>query len=253
MARYDSDSDRRYRRGTLYGANRSGRYDRSDDDRYGDRSRARYDRDDRLDDARDDLEREFDGYERESGPDRWDYAGRGPVDDVRNYPGRDPGIRDREYDDDRYANDRYARRDRSDRDTYRSTDRDDDSYLDDRYDRDYNRRYVRDFGDHNGYRGRYEGDTLAGRSRYDGPHAGVGPEGYARSADRMVEQVNERLTDDGRVDASRIQVTAEDGEVTLTGTVSDRAQKRRAEDIAESVRGVDDVHNRLTLRRDDDS
>ena len=68
----------------------------------------------------------------------------------------------------------------------------------------------------------------------------------------MIEQVNERLTDDGRVDASAIEVTAENGEVTLSGTVGDRGQKRRAEDLAESVRGVDDVHNRLTIDSDDD-
>ena len=244
MARYDDDND--YRRGTLYGANRSGRYDSDDRNRYGDRSRS--DRGDRLGDARDRLERNFEGYDQESGQDRWDYAGRGPEDDARNY-GRDPGIRDREQggrDTGRYRRD-Y---DRSDSDYDRNGGDRDESYLRDRYDRDYNREYVRDFGDHNGYRGRYEDDSFGRRSR--GQHAGKGPEGYTRSAERMVEQVNERLTDDGRVDASMIQVSADDGEVTLSGTVSSRSQKRRAEDIAESVRGVDDVHNRLTVRRDDD-
>ena len=249
MARYDSDTrydaDRRYRR-------------TGDDDRYARQTRSRFDRDDdRLDDARRNLRDEFEGYDREDGRTRWDYAGRGPDDDARNY-GPDPGIRDRKGAG-RSRSSRYGN-DRSDND--RDGDNRGESYLQDRYDRDYNRRYVRDFGNEN-YRGRYEGATLGQRSRYDddnpglyggrGPHAGVGPEGYARSSERVVEEVNDRLTDDGHVNASAIQVTADGGEVTLTGTVGDRRQKRRAEDLAESVRGVDDVHNRLTLRRDDDA
>ena len=231
MARYDYD--RRTGRGYPY--------DNDDNSyRYGTR-RSRYDGDDSLGDERRRLERNFEGYERDGGDVRWDYAGRGPEDNVRNY-GRDRNLRDREdldrgsrYDDDRrYSGARY------DDDSYRRSSSDED-YLQDRYDRDYNRDYVRDFGDHNGYVGRYE----------RGPHSGRGPEGYTRSAERMIEQVNERLTDDHRVNASRIQVTAENGEVTLNGTVTDRSQKRRAEDIAESVRGVDDVHNRLTIQDED--
>ena len=236
MARYDTDDRTLYRRD----------YDRTDD-------RSRYDRysdrDDDLRDARRNLRDEFEGYEREDGRTRWDYAGRGPEDNVLNYP-RDRGLRESEgldrgsrygrarYDDDRYDGDRFSN-------DYSDRNRSDEDYLQERYDRDY----VRDFGDHNGYVGRYE----RGRQGYRrGPHAGLGPEGYTRSPERMTERVNERLTDDDHVDASGIQVTAENGEVTLTGTVSDRGQKRRAEDVAESVRGVDDVHNRLTINRDSD-
>ena len=230
MARYDSD--RRTGRGYPYD---------NDNDQYGAR-RSRYDDryagDDSLRDERRRLERDFEGYEREDGDVRWDYAGRGPEDNVRNY-GRDRNLREREDVDgrSRYGGDRRSAGARYGDDSYRRNENDE-AYLQDRYDRDYNRDYVRDFGDHNGYVGRYE----------RGPHAGRGPEGYTRSAERMTEQVNERLTDDHRVDASQIQVTAEDGEVTLNGTVTDRSQKRRAEDIAESVRGVDDVHNRLTIQ-----
>ena len=43
-----------------------------------------------------------------------------------------------------------------------------------------------------------------------------------------------------------------EGEVTLTGTVADRASKRHAETAVEHVRGVVDVHNRLTIRKDED-
>jgi hypothetical protein len=38
-------------------------------------------------------------------------------------------------------------------------------------------------------------------------------------------------------------------EVTLTGTVNSREDKRRAEDIAESVSGVTNVENRLRVKQ----
>jgi osmotically-inducible protein OsmY len=80
-----------------------------------------------------------------------------------------------------------------------------------------------------------------------GPHAGVGPAGYRRADERIQEDVCEFLTEDGLIDASGVEVSVEDGEVTLEGTVSSRAQKRRAEDLTEIVLGVVDVHNRLRL------
>jgi osmotically-inducible protein OsmY len=51
----------------------------------------------------------------------------------------------------------------------------------------------------------------------------------------------------GQLDASDIEVAVENGDVTLEGSVEDRRMKRLAEDIAASVPGVDDVHNRLRL------
>jgi hypothetical protein len=86
-----------------------------------------------------------------------------------------------------------------------------------------------------------------------GPHAGVGPRGYQRSPESLRERVCERLEQAGYIDASDIEVEIENEEVTLTGSVSDREQKRLAEDCAESVRGVSDVHNRLTIRRRSES
>jgi len=56
------------------------------------------------------------------------------------------------------------------------------------------------------------------------------------------------LTWHGDVDATNIQVMVKDGEVTLEGTVSDRNQKRMAEDIAEQVQGVTEVQNRLRVQ-----
>lgn len=80
-----------------------------------------------------------------------------------------------------------------------------------------------------------------------GPHAGRGPRGYQRSDERIREDVCDVLCDHGYVDASEIEVTVQSGEVTLTGIVRERAQKRMAEDAVERVAGVRDVHNQLRV------
>jgi len=80
-----------------------------------------------------------------------------------------------------------------------------------------------------------------------GPHTGKGPVGFQRSDDRIRELVCEALTDDGEVDASRIEVSVKGGEVTLTGAIDDRRMKRLAEDCVEAVPGVRDVHNQLRI------
>jgi len=81
--------------------------------------------------------------------------------------------------------------------------------------------------------------------------AGRGPQGYKRSDERILEDINEQLTQDHDVDASGICVECRDGEVVLSGTVIDRDAKRRAEDIAEWCSGVKDVQNRLRIQRPD--
>jgi hypothetical protein len=81
-----------------------------------------------------------------------------------------------------------------------------------------------------------------------GPHAGHGPRGYQRSNERIQEDIYERLTMHGQIDATDIEVRVDNGEVTLTGQISDRRAKRLAEDVAESVSGVRDVHNELRIR-----
>jgi len=80
-----------------------------------------------------------------------------------------------------------------------------------------------------------------------GPFSGRGPQQYQRSDDRIADEVNDRLTRHGLIDASRIQVSVMNGEVTLTGTVNDRQAKYAAEDTAESVMGVKEVHNQLRV------
>jgi hypothetical protein len=78
-------------------------------------------------------------------------------------------------------------------------------------------------------------------------HAGRGPKGYKRSDDRIHEEICERLTRDPRIDATEIEIKVKNGEVTLTGTVYERRFKHMAEDAADSVSGVKDVHNQIKV------
>jgi BON domain-containing protein len=78
-----------------------------------------------------------------------------------------------------------------------------------------------------------------------------GPKGYRRSDERIKEDVNDRLSDDYYLDASDVEVAVQNTEVTLTGTVKNRSDKRRAEDLAESVSGVTNVENRLRVKQYD--
>ena len=80
-------------------------------------------------------------------------------------------------------------------------------------------------------------------------HRGRGPKNYRRSDERIKEDVNDRLSDDYYLDASDVEVAVENMEVTLTGTVRNRNDKRRAEDLAESVSGVTNVENRLRVKQ----
>lgn len=77
---------------------------------------------------------------------------------------------------------------------------------------------------------------------------GKGPKGYRRSDERIREDVNDRLSE-GYLDASDVEVSVSNSEVTLTGTVNSRWDKRRAEDIAESVSGVTNVENRIRVKQ----
>lgn len=78
------------------------------------------------------------------------------------------------------------------------------------------------------------------------PFPGKGPKGYVRSDERIHEEVCELLSD-GHLDASDIDVTVKDAEVTLMGTVCDRRTKRLAEELLEGVRGIKDIQNQLKV------
>jgi osmotically-inducible protein OsmY len=99
------------------------------------------------------------------------------------------------------------------------------------------------------------GDDDAERRRQmdkmSGPHRGKGPKDYQRSEERILEDVCHRLYEDDRVDASDIQVDIQKDEVILSGTVNSRDEKRRAEDVVESIYGVRNVENRIRVARND--
>lgn len=103
------------------------------------------------------------------------------------------------------------------------------------------------FGDGEAERRRERDRNLRGEYR------GKGPKNYSRSDDRIKEDINDRLSDDPFIDASDIDVTVSNAEVTLTGTVDHRSTKRRAEDLAESVSGVKNVENRLRVSQNSGS
>jgi osmotically-inducible protein OsmY len=94
---------------------------------------------------------------------------------------------------------------------------------------------------------RYQGRQSQGNWGQQQNYSGRGPRNYQRSDDRIEEDVNEALTRHPGLDASEIEVKVQDGEVTLTGTVDSRQDKRMAEDAAEGCPGVRDVHNQLRV------
>jgi osmotically-inducible protein OsmY len=101
-------------------------------------------------------------------------------------------------------------------------------------------------------RGNYSGRDWSvdeGRTQF-GQRIGRGPKGYQRPDARVFEDVCDRLTYSD-VDAENIEVRVENGEVTLSGSVRDRWDKRRAEDVVENVSGVRDVHNNIRVHRED--
>jgi osmotically-inducible protein OsmY len=85
-----------------------------------------------------------------------------------------------------------------------------------------------------------------------GPHSGRGPRGYQRNDQRIEEDICERLTHHGQIDAEDIQVQVKHGEVTLTGTVESRQVKRMAEDLLDTISGIKDVHNQLRVQQGND-
>jgi hypothetical protein len=97
--------------------------------------------------------------------------------------------------------------------------------------------------------GSYAGNYAGERENF----SGRGPKGYQRSDERLREQICERMTDDASLDASDVEIEVKNCEVTLKGTVRDRQQKRRAEDLAESCSGVKDVTNNIRVASSEQS
>lgn len=181
-----------------------------------------------------------------------------------------------DWDRDRYE--RYGGRDRADRygrDDYAGRWGSGDYRVNDDRDRAYDRHdYGRDFT--SGYGGGY-GTTGADYERTSGASGnyfggggygsmrdydtyrdagagagrqsfrGRGPKNFQRSDERLRELISERLEEHDDIDASDIELTVSNGEVTLNGTVDSRRTKRLAEDLAATTYGIRDVHNNLRV------
>jgi osmotically-inducible protein OsmY len=113
----------------------------------------------------------------------------------------------------------------------------------------------------NGQRGDYSQNSFGNQRSAGGPQrqfgqrsergrfAGLGPKGYKRSDERIREDVCDAFMMDPEIDASEIEIKVSDGEVTMSGTVQDREDKWRAEQLAESIPGVRDVNNTIRSKR----
>jgi hypothetical protein len=95
----------------------------------------------------------------------------------------------------------------------------------------------------------YPGGAL--ETLLEASHRGKGPKNYRRSDELLREILCERLTEDPFIDAVDVSVDVENGEVTLTGTVTSRLQKMRTEDLVADSVGVTEIHNMLAVRSDE--
>jgi len=94
--------------------------------------------------------------------------------------------------------------------------------------------------------GTHQRDQMpAGRS-----YRGMGPQDYKRADERIRDDIHERLTESHHVDARKIVVDVNQGNVTLTGTVQHRRMRYVAEDIVESVMGVANIENQLRVQEE---
>ena len=86
-----------------------------------------------------------------------------------------------------------------------------------------------------------------GRTAY--PAKARGPKGYRRSDERIHEDICERILASGGIDASDVTVIVRDGNVELTGSVPTRPMKHAIEDLADASPGVQEIDNRIRVRR----
>jgi len=87
-----------------------------------------------------------------------------------------------------------------------------------------------------------------------------GPKGYTRTDERIREDICERLShplgrfgasdlSNEHLDVSDVSVQVQGGKVLLEGTVPERRMKHGIEDIVDACPGVQDIDNRIKVRR----
>ena len=99
------------------------------------------------------------------------------------------------------------------------------------------------------------GDAQAARERARATGAEIGEKvaiGTAKAAEtldeaRLTAKVKSKMTLDDTLDGSRIHVSTEDQQVTLTGTVINEAQHQRALQLARETTGVSAVVDHLSV------
>ncbi|MBV8743068.1 MAG: BON domain-containing protein, partial [Sinobacteraceae bacterium] len=108
-----------------------------------------------------------------------------------------------------------------------------------------NRGYYEDApGSSGGRRGEWHSAASRSARRYP-----QGPKGYQRSDERLREDISERLMHSHHIDSSDVTVQVSGGKVLLEGTVPDRYMKHEIENICDAAPGVQDIENRLRVRR----
>jgi hypothetical protein len=78
-----------------------------------------------------------------------------------------------------------------------------------------------------------------------------GPKGYARSDERIREDISERLYHNASIDSSEVSVTVSSGKVTLEGTVPQRWMRHAIENEADRCTGVRDIDNNIRVQSSD--
>jgi osmotically-inducible protein OsmY len=130
----------------------------------------------------------------------------------------------------------------------------------------YNQEYGRNFGQgfnssnsSSSYGSQYgQGNYNQSQSRFGSESSfeskfGKGPKGYKRSDERIKEEICDLLTSHPEVDPTEVEIKVSNSEVTLTGTVDSRHEKRLIEDLASQIAGVSDVTNQLRVQKSQDS
>lgn len=116
------------------------------------------------------------------------------------------------------------------------------------YDRGYGGGYARaPFMPEEAYRRHPEYNQPRQERQWEGYHSDFDED---LSDDDIMETVRHRMQNDAWLDPDRIEVSVEDGVVTLTGEVDDFLEARYAWDDAWEAQGVRGVVNNLTVRTD---
>ena len=78
---------------------------------------------------------------------------------------------------------------------------------------------------------------------------GVGSDDYKPSDERIEREMNDHMAEHSYIDTTEIVVSVKNGEITLDGSVPDNEQKNYAEEVAQKVSGVKNVHNQLKIKK----